>query len=67
MPRFRIDDMTCQHCVGAITRAVKAADAAAQVQVDLANHEVVVEGGALSGEALKAVIEDAGYTPESVG
>ena len=66
MPRFRVEDMTCQHCVGAITRAIQRADTAAQVQVDLAAHEVKVDGASLSAEALQAIIEEAGYTPVSL-
>ena len=33
---FKVENMSCQHCVSAITRALQALDPAAQVCVDLA-------------------------------
>lgn len=63
MISFRVDDMTCGHCVSTITRAVKAADDGAQVSVDLARHLVHVEPVDSQSEELRAAIEQAGYTP----
>jgi copper chaperone len=63
MITFRIDDMTCGHCVGTITRAVKSADADAAIRIDLTEHRVEIEPGRLDAAALQAAIEDAGYTP----
>ena len=63
MITFRVDDMSCGHCVGAITRALKQADPGAEVQVDLATHRVQVQPAAANAQALAAAIEDAGYTP----
>lgn len=64
MITFRIDDMTCGHCVGTITKAVKEADAdATVVRVDLPSHRVEIEPGRLDAAALQAAIEEAGYTP----
>jgi len=40
MITFEVNDMTCGHCVSSITRAVKALDPAAKVQIDLAAHRV---------------------------
>ena len=31
MPTFRVEDMSCQHCVRAITRAIQTADAGAEI------------------------------------
>ena len=36
MIELRVEGMTCGHCVSAVTRAVKALDPEAHVQVDLA-------------------------------
>ena len=35
MIEFRVEGMTCGHCVSAVTRAVKAVDPEANVRVDL--------------------------------
>ncbi len=35
MLEFKLPDMTCGHCVGAVTQALKEADPAATVVVDL--------------------------------
>ncbi len=67
MIAFEVKDMTCGHCVGAITAAVKAVDGSAEVQVDLATHRVQISAGQSSSAgldaALAAAIQDAGYTP----
>jgi len=63
MTTFQILDMTCGHCVGAITRAVQALDAQAQLAFDLASHRVTVAHSAVTPAALAAAITEAGYTP----
>ena len=57
-----IPNMTCGHCVRAITQAVTAADPVAKVQADLPNHQVRVDT-ALTREAVAAVLTEAGYQP----
>jgi len=57
-----IPNMTCGHCVRAITQAVVAADPAAKVQADVPAHQVQVDT-ALSREAVAAVLAEAGYAP----
>jgi len=63
MIAFEVKDMSCDHCVRAITEAVKAADNGADVHIDLARHRVEIEPGAADAAALAGVIRDAGYTP----
>jgi copper chaperone len=63
---FEVPDMTCGHCVKAITQAVRTADPAAAVQTDLTRHQVQVSGGAADAQALLAAIADAGYTPRAL-
>lgn len=63
MIRFEVQDMSCGHCVSAITRAVKDVDAEARVQIDLASHRVEVEPGHADAAELQAAITEAGYTP----
>lgn len=63
MIAFEVKDMSCGHCVKAITEAVKAADARAEVNVDLARHRVEIEPVSADAAALAGVIREAGYTP----
>ncbi len=63
MITFQVDDMSCGHCVAAITRAVKETDGEAQVQVDLDAHRVRIEPAAADANALADAIREAGYTP----
>lgn len=60
MHRFKVDGMTCGHCVAAVTREIIGGDAAACVQVNLATGRVEVES-TLPDERLIALIEQAGY------
>lgn len=63
MIAFQVKDMTCGHCVATVTKAVQGMDAAAQVTIDLAAHQVAVES-AESAERIAQAIREAGYTPE---
>ncbi len=66
MITFEVNDMTCGHCVSTITRALKAADKDAQVQIDLATHRVEVVPVQADADELAEAIRDAGYTPVPV-
>ena len=55
-----VQGMSCNHCVKAVTQAVRQLDPQAQVQVDLAGKTVEVES-AQSREALAKAIADEGY------
>lgn len=59
---FAVADMTCGHCVRAITSAVRTVAPGAVVSVDLAAHRVTVSG-ASDVRAVAAAIADEGYTP----
>ena len=63
MIAFEVKDMTCGHCVGTITKAVRAVDKQASVSIDLANHRVEIEPGETNGQELSDAIKEAGYTP----
>lgn len=56
-----VDNMSCQHCVNAITKAINDIDPKAKITIDLAKHEVDIEGGTISQEAAIAAINEAGY------
>lgn len=62
MISFTIPSMSCGHCVGVITESVKAADPAAEVQIDLGNHNVRIET-TRTREAMAATLTQAGYAP----
>lgn len=66
MLAFQVDDMTCGHCASAITNAVKGADEAARITVDVGRHLVTVEPGTASASVIRDAIAGAGYTPVSV-
>jgi len=55
-----VQGMSCQHCVKAVTQAVLAQDAQAQVRVDLPSGQVSVQTQ-LSREATAAAITNEGY------
>lgn len=58
--QFQVDNLSCQHCVRAVTEAIQARDAAATVAVDLASKQVVVSS-ALPADQVIAVLVDEGY------
>lgn len=60
MYELQVENMSCGHCVAAVTKAVKSIDGHARVDVDLAGKAVKVESDAAL-EAVKAAIAEAGY------
>lgn len=60
---FEVGDMSCSHCVGAITQAVEDVDRGARVDVDLASKKVRIEPVAADAQTLGDAIRAAGYTP----
>jgi copper chaperone len=62
---FKVADMTCNHCVSTITKAVKEVDGAATLDISLSEHLVRVESKA-TRQDLQHAIAEAGYTPEPV-
>lgn len=66
MTLLSVPDMTCGHCVKAITSAVAEIDPHAVLQVDLAAHQVRVDGAVVSEAELVEALREAGYTPEVV-
>ena len=60
MDEFKVEGMSCGHCVNAVTKAVKALDPAAKIEVDLANKKVKVESDRDHATVAGALTE-AGY------
>ncbi len=56
---FDVPDVSCEHCVNAITGSVGPLPGVESVDVDLENKRVSVVGG--DREKIVAAIEDAGY------
>lgn len=57
---FEVQGMTCGHCERAVTNAIQAVDAQAQIKIDRAANRVEVETSA-SREAVAAAITEEGY------
>jgi copper chaperone len=60
---YKVDDMTCGHCVSRVTKKLRTFDPDAQINIDLASRKVSVDGAAGRGDYAYA-IRDAGYTPQ---
>jgi copper chaperone len=60
MLKLNVPDMTCGHCAGTVTKAVKGVDADAKVSVDLPSQTVSIETSA-DAEKIKSAIAAAGY------
>ena len=58
--RFKVQGMTCNHCVRAVTEAVRRVDAAARVDIDLAAGAVSVDSS-VPRERLAEAIREEGY------
>lgn len=66
MTTFEVNDMTCGHCVSAITKAVNAVAPGVDVQIDLPTHRVSIGPSVVDATRLGAAIADAGYTPTAI-
>jgi Cu+-exporting ATPase len=60
MYELTVEDMTCKHCVGRVTKAVQEIDQAAKVDIDLPTKKVRIDSSADLDRIAKA-IDEAGY------
>ncbi|MCB5187868.1 heavy-metal-associated domain-containing protein [Methylobacillus caricis] len=60
---FKVNDISCNHCVQAITQAALEVDSNARINVDIADKTVSIESNTAQ-PLFKAAITEAGYTPE---
>lgn len=60
MQQFRVQGMTCGHCVRAVTEAIRNDDPAANVNVDLSAARVQVDSS-LSAQRIIELISEEGY------
>jgi copper ion binding protein len=59
---YRVEGMTCGHCVGAVTQEIRALSGVTDVDVDLATGRVTVTGDrATTREEISAAVDEAGY------
>jgi copper chaperone len=60
MLELQVENMTCGHCVKAVTQAVTEVDPQAKVDVDLASKTVKVDSG-VDPAHIRLAIAEAGY------
>jgi copper ion binding protein len=60
-----IEGMSCQHCVKHVKEALESVSGVAKAEVSLEKKRADVEGEALDDAALRAAVEDAGYSVSS--
>jgi copper chaperone CopZ len=58
---YRVDGMSCEHCVVAVTGEVGEVAGVSSVDVDLDSKLVTVSGTAIDDSAVVAAIDEAGY------
>ncbi|NBJ13118.1 heavy-metal-associated domain-containing protein [Microvirga arsenatis] len=63
---LRLEDMTCSHCAGAITKAVEAGLRGVKVEADPASKLVHVRGTS-DLAAVRSLIAEADFTPSAAG
>lgn len=66
MQRFKITGMTCEHCVRAVTNAVRGVDPGAAVAVDLGTGRLTVENGTAPASRIAEAVAAEGYAAEPI-
>ncbi|WP_230532415.1 heavy-metal-associated domain-containing protein [Microvirga roseola] len=61
---LKVEDMTCGHCAGAITKAVETGLPGAKVEADPSSKIVLVRGTSDMAR-VQALVTEAGYTPSA--
>jgi copper chaperone CopZ len=59
--RYTVTGMSCGHCKQAVTEEIEQVSGVTDVEVDLDAKLVVVRGEAVSDDAVRAAIREAGY------
>lgn len=65
MLKLKIEEMTCNHCVSLINRAIKTLNSSAIMEADIGNHSVTVNTSIAQEEILNA-LEEIGYPATSI-
>lgn len=58
---FRVEGMTCAHCVAAVKEEVSAVDGVEVASVNLGEGLLTVAGEGFADEAVRAAVDEAGY------
>jgi copper chaperone len=58
---YKVEGMTCAHCVAAVTDSVGALPGAEEVHVDLVSGRLELRGE-VADEAVREAVEEAGYS-----
>ena len=58
---YTVTGMTCGHCAAAVTEEVSGVPGVAEVEVSVEAGTVVVRGGGVSDEQVRAAVDEAGY------
>jgi copper chaperone CopZ len=58
---FKVEGMTCAHCVAAVEQEVGGVAGAREVSVELASGSLTVRGDDVDPAAVRAAVEEAGY------
>lgn len=58
---YKVPDVSCDHCVNAITTEVTKLTGVSTVHVDLEAKRVTVQGTPLDDTAIREAIDEAGY------
>ncbi len=66
MITFKVDDMTCGHCVSKLTQALRDLDKHAKITITLEQHLVSIESVSVDAEEIESAISEAGYMPVKV-
>lgn len=65
MPRYLVEDMSCEHCIATVTKAVEKADPQARLDIDLTTKVVAIDSS-IEEERLQETLRSAGYEPRSL-
>ena len=58
---YTVSGMTCSHCVSSVREEVSEVAGVSDVDVDLASGRLTVTGDAISDDAIRAAVSEAGY------
>jgi copper chaperone len=61
---YRVNGMSCGHCVLSVREEVSEISGVSDVEVDLASGRMTVRGADFSDEAVKVAVAEAGYEAE---